>query len=480
MRPLVRGLALLCFLTGMAFAGSEENFEANENLSLSGTLEFSFAEFLKARTSGGGGTSQIREPITVDHIWYGHAIATLNLLSEPYEFFKIKSSFEVRQYATMLPLTQGARRDADFGSSYWNGCYLREGQGIFTLINDDALLLDIAFGYMPYKYNPDVRNLGEFLFRSGTYPLFLINEFDRPFARIKGLRVGMNFTNDLISVKGDLFGLLEHEMKPFNDISMAGVASANLLNIIDIGGGFDLAHLIPVDSRFTSLEEDGNRYFYDTIPEITQDPNTGVFDTSYKCDTGYYTYQGTKLMARGSIDFFGLLQFIDVKRGDGSFISNIFGPTGGKVYGEYAIIGLENYPGDFNIHPRGYTSVAERSPWMAGVTIPLWKLLDVCAIEFERFPSYFPDNYWSPVINAYPLPVKPLEGIYDSTVYKPRWNWSLYMKKQVNRNFGLVGKIGRDHQRWEMHPAQYPYYDFEPAAVKPDEWGWHAVAIFSF
>lgn len=33
-------------------------------------------------------------------------------------------------------------------------------------------------GYFPYKFNPDATNLGEFLFRTGTYPLYLISNFN--------------------------------------------------------------------------------------------------------------------------------------------------------------------------------------------------------------------------------------------------------------------------------------------------------------
>ena len=117
---------------------------------------------------------------------------------------------------------------------------------------------------------------------------------------------------------------------------------------------------------------------------------------------------------------------------------------------------------------------------MLGCTVPCWKILDVCAFEIERFPSYFPDNYGRIAINCYPLPVKPIGDVYDSTVYKPRWNWSLYLKKQVTGHFGMVLKVGRDHQRWEFHPAQYNYYDFEAAMVKPDQWGWQAATVFSF
>ena len=466
------GSLIVClYLAGQSIAEDRDSSITNTKFSLGGTVEFDIGEFVKARTAGGGGTNAPREAIGVDHIWFGHSIATLNFNARPSDFFTVKSAFEFRQYATMLPMVPGAMRDPFFGSTYWNGFYIREGQGIFTFKNSESFNLDMAFGYMPYKYNPDVRNLGEFLFRSGTYPLYLINDFDRPYARLMGLRAGTSFSTGFIKGRADVFGLIEHEMKPFNDLSFAAVTSFNFFDCFEIGGGVDLAHLVPVDSRLTTPREEKNSYNYDSIFDQTRN--------SWTFDTGYYTYQGTKLMLRGSLDFIGLLQGLGIKRSDKSLISELFGPSGGKVYGELGIIGVENYPASQN-NRRGYVDIMERIPYMVGANIPLWKILDVCAVEFEYFPSYFPDNYWNPVINAYPLPVTPQGEQYDSTVYKPRWNWSVYMKKQVTNNFGLVLKLGRDHTRWEMHPAQQNYYDFESAMVKPDEWGWQGSAVFSF
>lgn len=471
-RPLGGMLIVFWLFSGLTAAVDREEFSLYEKLSLSGMLEFDVGEFLKARTAGGGGTSLPREAIGVDHIWFGHAIATLNLVSKPYEFFTVKSSFEFRQYSTMLPLMPGAKRDPYFGTAYWNTFFLREGQGIFSLAGGETFGADIAFGYMPFKYNPDVRNLGEFLFRSGTYPLFLLNEFERPFARLLGLRAGATADLAFIDLKADLFGLIEHEMKPFNDLSLAAVGSATFLDIVELGGGINLAHVVPVDSRFTTLREDPNSYKFDSVYDAA--------NSTWSYDTGYYTYQGTKIMMRGAFDLMGVFKILGIERNDGSFVSELFGPLGGRAYGEFAIIGLEKFPADQQHNPRGYTDAAERSPWMAGVNIPFWKILDICAIELERFPSYFPDSYWRPVINAYPLPVKPAGEEYDSTVYKPRWNWSLYLKKNFTEHFGMVLKVGRDHTRWEMHPAQYPYYDFESAMVKPDEWGWQGAAVIKF
>ena len=109
--------------------------------------------------------------------------------------------------------------------------------------------------------------------------------------------------------------------------------------------------------------------------------------------------------------------------------------------------------------------------------------LDECIFEIERFPSYTPDDYFRVVVNGVPLPApyptNAVSGGVDSS-YAPRWNWSLYLKKQVVRHFGLVGQIGRGHQRWESNPNASGLYDFEAALVKPDHLGWTCSGIFSF
>ncbi|MBN1308618.1 MAG: hypothetical protein JXA18_11910 [Chitinispirillaceae bacterium] len=469
--------AVLFFYSMTCSAAPGIGFEDPETtalLSLSGQIEFDMAEMLKARTSKGG-SSNTFESKTVDHIWYGHAGGMLNLRSRPMEWFEVRTGFEVRQYMTTLPLIREARYDPYFGQSYWNSFHMREAQGIVTFVNDEPVLFELAFGYMPYKYNPEVRDLGEFLFRSGTYPLYLLGEFDRPFARLTGLRTGLEVKNSVIDAKIDVFGLIERDIRPFNDISIAMIAGIDFLKMVNAGAGIDFSHLIPMDGRLTTIEEDKNQYVTDSSAVL--DSLTG--DTLYwENDYDYYTFSGTKLMVRATLDPFGRL-----RGNDGTFIQEFLGESGGKIYGEFAVIGLKDYPGTTSdgYNPRGYLDIRERSPWMVGFTIPLWKIFDICALEVERFPSYFPDSYFRPVINGYPLPTAPQGGsVYDSTTYVPRWNWSLYLKKRLVRNFSLICQIGRNHQRWEYHPAQQSNYDFETAMVKPDEWGWRLVGRLSF
>ena len=460
----------------MAVAENQDDTAALDMISITGKLEFDCAEMLKARTSSGGGSNP-GMAANVDHIWYGHTIATLNLESHPLEYLNVRAGIELRQYMTMLPLMKTVMRDPFFGQTAWMGFYLREGQGIFSLLKSGRASLEMAFGYMPYKYNPEARNLGEFLFRSGTYPLYLLNEFDRPFARLTGLRASFRHGGEKMSANIDLLGLIEREIRPFNDISLALVAGVNVLKIIDVGCGLDMAHVIPVDSRLTTPEEHENEFPIDSVALI--DSSTGD-PIGFRPMYDYYTFQGAKAMARATVDPLAML------RGKGSFLSDLIGQSGGKVYFEYAVIGFKNYPAnqkqiqDYNT--RGYKFMEDRSPWMAGFTVPSWKIFDLLAIEVERYPSYSPDNYFRPVINGWPLPTSRNSnpGAYDTSTYVPRWNWSVYAKRNVTRHFRLVGQIGRDHQRWEFHPAQGAYYDFEAAMFKPDEWGWRIAGIFDF
>ena len=64
----------------------------------------------------------------------------------------------------------------------------------FIYSHGEGFNLDV--GYFPIKYNDNARNLGEYLFRSGTYPQYLTANFDFAAARVTGLNAfGMLFGN---------------------------------------------------------------------------------------------------------------------------------------------------------------------------------------------------------------------------------------------------------------------------------------------
>ena len=466
MRLISLAVAAVCFLGGMVSANDGPGDTAAEGkYIISPTLEFETAEMLKCRYAASQAASK-----TLDHIWFGNVTGKLTFDGEPSERLKILGTFEFRQYSNMFPFNSLA--DQLFGDMQWNDFYIRQAQGIFSLVNRESFSLELALGLMPYKYNPEVRDLGEFLFRSGTYPFYLLGKFDEPYQRLTGLRVGFTAGNEAVSWKFDWLALTEREIRPFWDISLAAIADVDIMKFIEVGGGVDFARCIPTDGRITTpwLDQNGN-------------PNTNcIYVIPFiNSDTGCYTFKATKLMTHATVD-----PLYTLRGREGSFISELIGKNGGKIYGELAVIGLENYPSNGNPNPLGYDKLSEKMPWMAGITIPAWKILDVCALEFEHYPCHYPNNYYY-VTNVGQL--RPYLGSawgtagspYDSAGYSiDRWYWSLYMKKQIIRHFSLVCQIGRDIQRWEMFIALNRNYDFEDAMVRPNQWGWHLKTVFDF
>jgi hypothetical protein len=471
-------LALCLATSPRAGAADDQDHDGIKKLvAISGMVELESAEMLRARITYSG------RNFSVDHVWYSHLLGTLNIDARPVPSLDIRSSFEFRQYMNTSS-TQNRNNSYNLGDFLYHDFFVREARGIFTLGDNRTASLKIEGGLMPYKYNPEVRELGEFLFRSGTYPFYLLGEFDRPFARLTGLRAGFTFGNDAFDAGIDLLALTERDIRPFWDISFAGIAAARFLKIFDVGAGVDFAHAIPMDDRVTTPDTADTRYaILDSTAVLDSATGlpTGAWDYTY----ANYTFKGVKLMVRATIDPFGIV------RGRESVLHDIVGENGGKIYGEAAIIGIKNYPANLTMslvtNPYGYDELKERMPFMLGVTLPFWKILDVCALEFEYFPSPNPNSAVGVIKDGFPLPFYTFNNTeegYDTgsgNAYVPRWYWSLYVKKQILRNFSIVGQIGRDHIRWEM-PMNYQTlnYDYEEAMVKPDEWGWHVKTIFDF
>ena len=466
-------IALL--LASMASTAGAQISVKQGAFNLSGMVEIETAEMMKVRTA------IFMQNRTLDHNWYNHITGTLNFIGQPNYRLTLKGSFEFKQYMNMSAwwATQMNRGAYNLGDFLYHDFFIREAQGVFSVMESKAFSLDVSLGLQPYKYTAESREFGEYLFRSGTYPFLLTGEFDRPFSRLTGLRAAIVSNFDFINLKADAFVLTERELRPYWDISLAGVGAVNLFKILEIGGGINLAHCIPTNEKYVTPDSSINTYIKDS--SLVWDEAVQADVMTY--DTGYYTFKGTKVMARGSIDLFGIFGLMGISRGDGSFWSDFFGPTGGKVFGEIAIIGLNSYPKSIqpDANPLGYDTLAQRMPWVAGFHLPMWKLLDECELEFEWYPNPYPNN--TAMVHWVGLPLPYPKNISEDYPLGrgARWYWSLYLKKQVLKNFTIVSQIGRDHLRWEMPMPYYnSNYDFEEAMCKPDQWGWHVKTIFSF
>ncbi|MBN2188441.1 MAG: hypothetical protein JW699_03225 [Chitinispirillaceae bacterium] len=323
-----------------------------------------------------------------------------------------------------------------------------------------AASLSVTTGLFRYKYNPDVRNLGEYLFRSYAYPAVLVNYFDQTDVRLAGFKVSADvpLADDLIKLHGDLMLTFETEMYPFFDATPSFVGSCAVGNFLNVGFGVSLFHLWPMN---------------DSLTRPQTDPKSMYRDGGY---ANFYTYAGTKLMARCSFDPKGLFKFFDAED-----MVSLFGDEDLKVYSEAAVLGLESYPANDTIGSAatgnnniwGYDTLAHKIPVLIGFNIPGFRVLDLMSLELEWYGCTYPMNLANAVRlgnqYAYPIPAeynKPLSW-YTSD----NWKWSLYLKKTLaNGHCSIIMQFARDHLRFQ-HILDEPKV-YEEALVRPNNWWW--------
>jgi hypothetical protein len=331
---------------------------------------------------------------------------------------------------------------------------------------DDSLIFEA--GYFPFKYNQQSTNLGEYLFRSGTYPGVLVSGFehsiDRPkIAGVHGAWKPVSFA------KIDAIMNTELDIYPLHDIHATVIASGAAPKIGSLSFGVQFAHLISVDDKKLTPGTDKGYH-----PRVDQwvgyvDPNSAQInpvsgDTTY--DTTLYTFRGTKLMARATLDIRGLIEHF-------TGALPFFGQEDLKVYGEGAILGVKNYPGWYNKR-------SERIPTMAGINLPTFKILDVLSVEVEHYPS----PYWNSqeFIWKSHSPV-PYTGVNGSAGMNYRaWadslgttnddiKWSIYASKKFAKWFRLSGQVACDHTPRNWYTAGPPsFVKYTEMVPRTEDW----------
>ncbi|MEO6097937.1 MAG: hypothetical protein ABIW76_20660 [Fibrobacteria bacterium] len=367
--------------------------------------------------------------------------------------------------------------------------------------------LRLKMGYFPHKYNPDARNLGEYLFRSGTYP-GIINTGGWAIVNsasygASGLLGSMSFLDDHLKLDVGVF--MERDLEPNFDLSPSIVASYDFGGFLELGAGIVFAHLVPFVPEMTSPKNRRAAYYTDPatgkespLPASqynnaglndspTADPSVSAvrpngdsligqdlpaghrsrgileekgFTAKYLSDSAngipenrlsYYTFQGQKVMARAAIRPQKLLQ------------SDLLGPNDLTLYGEVALLGIKDYP-------FYYEKKTERMPVMFGFNFPTFKLLDALTLEFEYHKMRFRNSSYGVFQNV--LPVWDLGELdmalsdpqewerleagqgtparvakFNQVHGDPNWWWSLFAKKTVVPGFAVHLQVARDHFR---------------------------------
>jgi hypothetical protein len=355
-------------------------------------------------------------------------------------------------------------------------------EGIMSYGDKETRSLEFAAGVMPYKYNRDAKNLGEYLFRSGCHPAYVVTSFDAAYAQLTGFRLSSTMA-DKLSL--DLFLTTETQFLPTLDWSLSLLAGYTIIPGIEFGAGVMFDRLFPVDStrESPSTSTDGiNRY-------LTADH-----------DTGYYAFSGTKVMGRFSVDPKEMFK--------GVFSADVYGKEDWKIYAEAAILGVKSITAygrvlDTNTGmPIGtglvvdssknfYSDIKQRIPVMVGFNIPtfsgllnriggIWPsfALDYLSFELEWYGWPYPLAYGD--VNQFRVmyPIPPTASNYpggDPLAYKKKDNWkfSVNFRKTILKGFSVIGQVARDHTHYDVYYTKFNtgYFSTEAFSLTSD-WGW--------
>jgi hypothetical protein len=331
--------------------------------------------------------------------------------------------------------------------------HIRHGEGLLTIGDPKHPVFQLESGFFPYKYNPDVRNLGEYLFRTFCYPSTIINTFDRPYADMVGFRAGNSlafgptvFHHDLVFHTSMPTSLMDF-WPPLN-WSLFWLADYLVPRIFTIGVGVQWLNLFSVGTTYSHVGIDPTR----------PDPN--------QMGGREYTFAGTKLMTRFSFDVKGLFPAV-----------SLFSEEDLKLYGEAAILGLKSYPDTISdtLMNRGYNERSWRRPIMFGINLPAFKLLDVLNFEFEYLDSPYPNSYEYVYYKLQPLPK---ERIYGETLSKVKW--SVYAKRSIGEHISVICQVARDHLIPYSKPNSNRFADKTDVLLRSEDWWWTGKVQFHF
>lgn len=321
--------------------------------------------------------------------------------------------------------------------------YLSRADLLFTIADKENLKATFDIGYFPYKYNSSVRNLGEYLFRSGTYPQYILTDIDFPMARLMGLKFGGTLHNVF---NFDILLTTNIEWTAIGDLNLSGIFSFKPSPLFELGLGGSWCSIVSTDIDKTTPLSASSQY-------LVYDKSTG---DSMICN---YTFAGQKVMGRLTLDIKHLFPGADV-----------FGQEDLKLYSEAAILGVINYPVSRDGYTR-YDNILERIPVMAGFNFPTFKLLDVLSAEVEWFNNPYPNSTNSIRFDNVPVPLSSTtrQVVLENTdVHDDDWKWSVYAKKSIYNNLSIMCQVARDHIRW--YRLDFTKVDGTEALRKKGQW----------
>lgn len=271
------------------------------------------------------------------------------------------------------------------------------------------------FGLYDFKYNPDARNLGEYLLRSEAYPTVLVSSQGKDLLADAHNRVaGLEYQRR----EATLFqhtALLYAEMysQPVYDLNLAYINTLGSEKT-NIGFGVAWSRAVKFSGKDSSLVKADAEKHWDTIP------HAGL------------TTEALKFSLRARAELMSFPQSNEAL----------------VIYGEVALLGIKN-------EARYYDDVMERIPVMLGVSIPTGGLLTSLVAEYEYFKNPYGDRRYEVRNKTTPLPVLDDYGANLPNYTKDDQRWSIQAHKTLNKWLDLKVRVASDHLRLRSWDGDY-------------------------
>lgn len=310
----------------------------------------------------------------------------------------------------------------------------------------------VTFGQMPYKYNSEAKDFGDYLFRSTPYPNTVLNS---PFDLVNGAQasiLGGVFNLNLAEGKwkNDLLVTSATSSFPLYDFSLAYVTNFRVNPVVKFGAGVNFFRLIPVQPEVTTYKGDASNAYFTAANGKTYSANskyyTGSPADSLIADAGYQAIATKTLPAGASgLNYYSLKgQMLEA-----NFTLDLKPILGERMdlelYGEWAMLGVKNYP-------VFYEKALDRMPMMAGLHIPTGGLLDLLAVEVEYWKNPYLNSSFGMSYGGLGTPdLNPLSysdvgvATINSPVKDDDFKWSVSAAKSLGKTFSVTAKAADDH-----------------------------------
>ena len=236
--------ACLCF--GQTDSASDSAQKPLVAPSLAGS-EFKNTQSLWFALDEGQAVQGRSSSTTYNHTWQQDMLFHLTEDMTYLERIRFILSIECQTSFSFIPVNGYPLTLAPYFHFYPNDAELS-----YSLGNLERPWLRISAGYFPYKYNPDAKDLGEYLFRDAAYPTFIITNFEFAETRELGFHLNGFAGNPAIDqFKWDFMLTTETNYWPLQDWTVSAVISNNLLNLLDLGAGASWQRCISVGQSTT-------------------------------------------------------------------------------------------------------------------------------------------------------------------------------------------------------------------------------------